>query len=350
MKILLIALSIGFLNIFLAQAQAPQQPPITALPETPEGQEQAEPSEAMRSLIRDISRYARRYNRYFTIVTQGGLEILEKTDQVDATRSSPANTYIRSIDGINIRGLNYHPPFDGKKEIETERKSKENMLRLANIAQKRGLKIFVTDYYANLKIAQKAYRFNLSKGFIPFTAESLGSDYTFDKIPTFPSRPINENPKNMIGLKSVKNFVQLTDSANYDRQQDFVIALSNTNFDVVIVDVFHKGRQPFKKAAIQGMKFKKLGARRLVFAYMNIGAAESYRYYWKDRWKEGQPTFISSATPGNPDKYYVEFWRPSWRKIITGNTSSYIYGIIKQGFDGVLLGGVDNYKFFDSGG
>jgi hypothetical protein len=106
---------LAFQIFFLAQAQAPQQPPITASPETPEGQEQAEPSEAMRSLIRDISRYARRYNRYFTIVTQGGLEILEKTDQVDATRSSPANTYIRSIDGINIRGLNYHPPFDGKK-------------------------------------------------------------------------------------------------------------------------------------------------------------------------------------------------------------------------------------------
>jgi uncharacterized protein (TIGR01370 family) len=54
--------------------------------------------------------------------------------------------------------------------------------------------------------------------------------------------------------------------------------------------------------------------------------------------------------PANPDKYYVEYWQAGWRRIITGNTNSYIYGIIKQGFDGVILGGLDNYKFFDSGG
>ena len=98
------------------------------------------------------------------------------------------------------------------------------------------------------------------------------------------------------------------------------------------------------------MKFKKLGARRLVFAYMNIGAAENYRYYWRDNWREGEPSFISESIPSNPDKHYVKYWQAGWRRIITGNTNSYIYGIIKQGFDGVILGGLNSFKFFESGG
>lgn len=224
------------------------------------------------------------------------------------------------------------------------------MLRLANQGKQHGLKIFVTDFAANIKTAQESYNLNVAKGYIPFTARSVGTEYNFNNISDILSRPINENPKNIRGLKNVQNYLYLTDSSNFDRQQDFVIAVSNTNYDLIIVDVFHKGRTPYTKAAVQGMKFKKLGARRLVFAYMNIGAAENFRYYWRDSWAEGDPPFISETMPANPDKYYVEYWKAGWRRIITGNTNSYIYGIIKQGFDGVILGGLDNYKFFDSGG
>ena len=53
--------------------------------------------------------------------------------------------------------------------------------------------------------------------------------------------------------------------------------------------------------------------------------------------------------PGDADKYFVEYWRPGWRQIITGNTDSYIYGIVKQGFDGVVLDGVDAYRYFEGG-
>jgi endo-alpha-1,4-polygalactosaminidase (GH114 family) len=311
--------------------------------------ESTNPAQAMRDLVRDISKYARRFNRNFSVVTQGGLELLEKIDAVDGTRKSPASTYMRSLDGINIQGLNFHPPLAGKTDTATEVKIRDNMVRLAELGKRRGLKVFVTDFAVTAQAAQKSFQLNQAKGFISFAAKNAGTSYIFDRIPKFPARPINENPKNMVGLKGVRNYLYLTDSSNFDRQQDFVIALSNTNFDAVIVDVFHRGRRPFVKAAIQGMKFKKLGARRLVLAYMNIGAAETYRYYWKDNWREGSPNFIGSPTAGNPDKYYIEFWRPGWRKIITGNTKSYLYGIVAQGFDGVILDGLDSYKFFEGG-
>ena len=34
---------------------------------------------------------------------------------------------------------------------------------------------------------------------------------------------------------------------------------------------------------------------------------------------------------------------------ITGKPKSYVYGIFKQGFDGVLIDGIDAYKFFEAG-
>ncbi len=306
-------------------------------------QEQIDPAQAMRDLVRDISKYARGFNRNFSIITQGGLELLEKVDPVDTTRRSPATTYMRSLDGINVQGLNFHPPLEGKDEIITDKKIQANMVRLTGLAKRRGLKVFVTDFAANTKTVQESYKLNLAKGFVPLAAGNAGADFVFNDFPKMPLRPVNENPKNIVGLKGVQNYLYLTDSSKFDRQQDFVIALSNTNFDAVIVDVFHRGRRPFSKAAVQGMKFKKLGARRLVLAYMNIGAAENYRFYWKDHWKEGAPA------PGNPDKFNIEYWQPGWRQVITGNTKSYLYGIVAQGFDGVVLDGLDSYKFFEGG-
>ena len=347
--LLKLAVSISWLISSSVVAQAPQQPPTVANPIN-RAIEQNEPVQEMRNLVRDISKYARRFNPNFGIITEGGLDILEKEDPVDPTQSSPARTYMKSFDGINIVGLNFHPPIKGKGKIITDKKTKKLLLRLANLGKQRGLKIFVTDFAANLKTAQESYNLNLAKGYIPFTAKSVGADYIFNNISDILSRPINENPRNINGLKNVQNYLYLTDSSSFDRQQDFVIGVSNTNYDLIIVDVFHKGRTPYSKAAVQGMKFKKLGARRLVFAYMNIGAAENYRYYWRDNWREGEPSFISESIPANPDKHYVEYWQAGWRRIITGNTNSYIYGIIKQGFDGVILGGLNSFKFFESGG
>ncbi len=33
----------------------------------------------------------------------------------------------------------------------------------------------------------------------------------------------------------------------------------------------------------------------------------------------------------------------------TGNTNSYLYGIVAQGFDGVILDGLDTVKFLEAG-
>jgi len=300
----------------------------------------------MRKFILSISRFTRRLDPNFIVMTQGGLELLEKANAGDETTSSPSATYIKAIDGIIIKGLNFRPPPKGKDDIKTEAKAHTQMLRLAKMGKKRGLKIWVSDFAPNKQIAKDIVILSKANGFIPFA--STNANDIFNTIPSIPSRPVNENPKNVTGLKVANNFLYLTDTSNYDRQEDFVMALNGTNFDAVITDVYHRGRRPFTKKNVQSFKFKRVGARRLVFAKMNIGYAESSLYYWKPGWGEGNPPYIGSPTPTNPDKYSVQYWYQAWQDVITSKPNSYVYGIYKQGFDGVVIDGVDAYRFFES--
>ena len=167
-----------------------------------------------------------------------------------------------------------------------------------------------------------------------------------NSIPKYPARPIRENPNSILSLKDVKNFLYLRESSKFGRQDEFSLHLHGTNYDLVVVDVFH-GRAPLSRQAVETLKFKKVGGRRLVFAHVDIATAASYRHYWKSRWREGSPVWIKAPVPGEPDRYFVEFWQPEWRRIISGNPKSYIFGIIAQGFDGVILEGVNAYRFFE---
>ncbi len=310
-----------------------------------EQDELADPRQHMRAFVSNISAYARSANPGFIVLTMGGLDLLERVDPVDAAKRAAAATYIRTIDGVIAREINFHPP-DERGEIKTDEKIRADRLRLIDIGQKRDLRIWTIDYAKDMAMAQDSIRFALSKSFLPFP--SLDANYRFNALPRFASRPLNENPNAITGINHVKNFLMLTDSARWDTQEEFVLALADTNYDAVVIDVFHRGRLPMTARTVEGLKYKKLGTRRLVLAYANIGEAESHRYYWKPGWKEGSPKFIGPPMADNPDKYAVEYWDPAWRDLMTGNTNSYIYGILAQGFDGVVLDGVDAFRNFET--
>ena len=299
----------------------------------------------MRKLVRHISSVSRRANRNFVVITLGGLELIEKTDAVDATRKSPATTYMRAIDGIIVRSLNMHPPEGGKRETRTDKKVRDELVRMADIGKRRGLRIMVADYAKTPGKITEAFNLNKAKGYLPFSVDN--PEFRFDTIPAFPKRPFRENSKNVTGLKVAENILFLNDSSRYDSRDNFVLALNDTNFDAVVVDVYHRGRSAFQRTHVRGMKFKKLGAKRLALAYMNVGRADTSRYYWRPGWREGRPSFLGSPVLGEPDNHYVQYWNPAWKNIIAGDTKSYTYGIIAQGYDGVVIDGVDSYLFFE---
>ncbi len=300
--------------------------------------------EEMRKFVQSISRYARRHRPNFSIIVQDGMELLEKRDDVDETRTSPARTYIRSIDGIMAQGLFYDIKSPGKPPPPDRQRG---LLSRADFARKNGLKVFTLDFGEGQKLIDSTYQQATKRGYISTVSNVPFNDIS--QLPGYPKRPFGENPNSVVSLGQVKNFVIVSNSQSYGREDQFALKLHDNNYDMVVVDVFH-GRKPLSRQAVETLKYKKMGAKRLAFAYMDIGTAASYSFYWKDNWREGSPPWINAPVREDPDRYNIEFWRPGWKQIITGNTNSYIYGLIAQGFDGVIITGVEAFKFFEGGG
>ncbi len=319
-------------NVDLGQPSAP----------SPNDEITTDPRQRMRNLVSDISAYARLANPDFVIITFDGLDLLERVDPIDPSKRAAAATYLKNIDAVIAPELSFHPPNE-RGDIKTEDKVRDEMLRLIDIGKNRGLRVWTVDYAKDAAMASEAIKFSVGKSYIPLVSTTV--DYRFNRIP--PGRPLNENPNAITGINHIKNVLMLTDTSAWDTPEEFALAAANTNYDAIVVDVFHRGRTPLGARTVSGLKYKKLGTRRMVFAYVDVGHADSARYYWKPGWHEGTPPFIAAPTNSNPDKYTVQYWDPMWRDVIFGNANSYIYGILQQGFDGVILDGVEAFRFFE---
>ena len=296
----------------------------------------------MRGFIQRIRTFSRQYKRDFIIIPQNGLDLLVKADVDGERRMSPARTYMRTIDGVLQEGLFYgFPQFD----VPTTPERREALLALTQMARANGLPVFVMDYGVTPRTIADSQRLNAARVFLSIVAPARG--FELNRLPAYIKRPTGENPNSIVTLAAARNFVYLRDSSTFGRQDQFALKIHGTNFDVVVVDVFHRAGEPLTRQAVATLKYKKIGARRLVLAYVNIGTAASYRYYWKPRWREGSPLWIAAPYPGNPDQHYVQYWAPEWQQIIAGDTDSYVYGVIAQGFDGVVLDGIETFRFFE---
>lgn len=295
--------------------------------------------EQMREFVQRISKYARSIRPNFTVITQGGLELLTKVDDVDETKVSSARAYMKSIDGILVDGL-----FYGEKEVgrPTPPERLEKKLHLVRLAKKNRLNVMVMDYASDADQADQSYNFNEELDLTPFVADARGEE--LNSIPTFRKIPFRENPKSILSMLEAKNFLYLGDTSGFGRQDEFALEIHGTNYDIIAVNIMH-GRTPLTRQAVETLKFKKIGSKRLVLAHVDIASAAAYDYYWQPGWREGSPLWIMGPFKDNPDRYNVMYWQPEWQSIIFGDTNSYIYGLIAQGFDGVILTGLDAYKY-----
>lgn len=297
--------------------------------------------EEMRVFIQRISSYARQQQRNFLVVARDASELIIKRNLQDENIISPARTFTRSIDAVMYDGV-----FRGHRAIDQAPSPELQSQIFGNIdrAKRAGLPVLVLDFATQPPVIDQVYRSAAQRGLIAAVAHRPTADLT--EIPPHPRRPNDENSNNVLAMKDVSNFVYLSDPAAFGRQDQFALEIHDTNFDLVIVDPF-SGRDPLTKQAVETLKYKKLGARRLVFARVDIGSAASYRYYWQPGWAEGSPGFISRPYPNDPDRYFVEYWQPGWQQMIYGDTQSFLYGLIAQGYDGVVLEGLRNFLAFE---
>lgn len=299
--------------------------------------------EEMRDFVARIAEYARRIRPNFNVIVEDALDLTIKRDDIDQEITSPARTFMRSIDGIIVSDL-----FSGNPDLDSDENKAilKARLDILDMVERNGLQIFVLDRPESREATDQGYREASKRGY-PYQPRSSNRFETTD-LPDYPPRPFDETGNSVVSLHDISNFAVVGNSVPYGREDEFALHMHQLNYDVVIVDVFH-GRKPLSKQAVETLKYKATGARRLVFARIDIGAAASYRYYWQPGWQSGSPRWIGAPMRGEPDSYYVEFWRPEWQRIIFGDTASYVYGVIDQGYDGIVLGGIDGYQSYEGG-
>lgn len=154
---------------------------------------------------------------------------------------------------------------------------------------------------------------------------------------------------------------------SWEEVNDFVYQLQDVNltemgdskFDLVIMDYSRDGSAAgrFTASQIQALKNSPGGAKR-VLAYLSIGEAENYRWYWENGWDAnndgtpdpGAPAWLGPANPDWPGSYKVKYWQTGWQSILYGSSTSYLDQIMAAGFDGVYLDIIDAYEYWGPGG
>lgn len=129
--------------------------------------------------------------------------------------------------------------------------------------------------------------------------------------------------------------------------------LKSSPFDLLVIDhgyaATREGKRLFAPAEIAGLKKKPNGRRRPVVAYLSIGEAEQYRFYWKANWKQPAtaPDWLGPENTEWGGNFIVRFWHPEWQRIMFGAPDAYLESLMAQGFDGVFLDRVDVYEEVD---
>ena len=290
----------------------------------------------MRNFVQALSSYAKAVDPEFIIIPQNGQELTTLNGDNNGTADI---TYLSFIDGQGREDLFYGYDDDNQATPSVET---EYMADFLDLAKEFGLSILVTDYCSTSSKMDDSYSKNNSRGYVSFAADHR----ELDNIPSYPSAPFHENDTEVNSLNEIKNFLYLINPDQFISKQDFINAVTSTNWDLLIMDLFFN-EEPFLSAEVETLRNKANGGKRLVVSYMSIGEAEDYRYYWKSNWKKGNPEWLYKENPDWEGNYKVKYWMEDWKQIIFGGENAYLDKILEAGFDGVYLDIIDAFEYFE---
>lgn len=287
----------------------------------------------MRDFVILISQNAKKQHPGFVVIPQNGVELMADDPTQENTWKMD---YLQAIDGCGQEDLFYGY---STTECVTPTEMTEYWLQYLQPFRAMG-RILAIDYCSNPQHVANSYQQNQAAGFLSFAAP----DRNLAAIPSGPA--FQENNEDVLDLSTAKNFLYLINPQNYSCKENFVDAIRNTNYDVVIVDLFFN-EDMLTPADLSSLRYKSNGARRLVICYMSIGEAENYRYYWQKSWKLHRPSWLDRENPDWAGNYKVRYWDPEWQNIICGNGDSYLNRILNAGFDGVYLDIIDAFDYYE---
>jgi cysteinyl-tRNA synthetase len=302
--------------------------------ETPEG---IDLRQEMRDFVTGIAAYARSYDQNFIVIPQNGIELVSANGEADGPLST---AYVEAINGHGQEDLFYGYDHDDRPTPDKENQYLRSFL---DKSRNEGNIILVTDYCSSHSNMDDSYAKNHAEGYVSFAADHRELDH----IPGHPQPIYGENNRNMSDLADISNFLYLINPENFNSREEFIQAVTATNYDLVIMDLFFHDNTPFTASEVEQLKNKANGGRRLVVCYMSIGEAENYRYYWQSEWNTDKPSWLDAENPDWEGNYKVKYWEKEWQDIIYGNEDSYLKKIIDAGFDGTYLDIIDAFEYFE---
>ena len=262
----------------------------------------------------------------FIIIPQNGTDIyFQEKGEVD-------KKLLGAVDGITQESLLYGYPKYGKKTPYGE---KNNLLKNLRILKSLN-KVIMTVNYTNSRYgkwrSKKLAKKNNFLNYCPMDREvtEITRDVFF------------ENTEDINNLSYAKNFLYLLNPENFKHKAEYVDILSQTTYDVLIIDLYFKGIE-LTSEDVNKLKEKSQGGRRLVIGYFSVGEAEEYRKYWKNEWNKKLPSWISHENKNWEGNYIVKYWSREWMEI----TKEMLNRYIDIGFDGVFLDTIDTYQSFE---
>jgi len=291
----------------------------------------------MRTFVINISKYAKSKDNSFLVIPQNGIDIITNSENTNEVYSD----YLSAIDGNGQEDLFYGYDNDNQ---ETSSSTNSYLRKYLDISKQNENTILVIDYCSGIDNINDSYLKNKNNLYISFAAPSR----ELDSIPSFPSPINNENNNNINKLSDINNFLYIISPSKFETKTAFIDSISTTNYDLIIMDVFFNDGIAFTKSEINMLKKKANGGTRLVIAYMSIGEAEDYRFYWQESWNTNPPTWLDKENPDWAGNFKVKYWMKDWQNIIYGNNNSYINVILNAEFNGVYLDIIDAYEFFEN--
>jgi cysteinyl-tRNA synthetase len=293
--------------------------------------------DAMRAFVVELSSRVKARLPGFQIITQNGNELFSAEQ---GSRLSAA--YAAALDAVGQESLWYGNPAPNKSSPAEERAYMSTLLRGIRAL---GKSVLVTDYCDRPDLVADAQSRNAAEGFLSFPAHRRA----LDGIPPLPTSPPGLNSADIHAVGDARNFLYLInpEKVAFPTRRHVLDALAGTPHDVIIIDLFFED-QALTQADLDRLRFKPQGGRRLLIAYLSIGEAEDYRYYWQPAWKTRPPAWLDAENPDWKGNYRVRYWDKDWQALIFGSPEAYLERIQAAGFDGVYLDTIDTYEYFET--
>jgi cysteinyl-tRNA synthetase len=133
----------------------------------------------------------------------------------------------------------------------------------------------------------------------------------------------------------------------YQLQAIDLAAIGQTCYDLIVIDYSADGGQDraFTADEIAALSSGP-GGPKTVLAYLSIGEAEEYRFYWQPGWRPGDPAWLDAENPNWAGNYKVRYWDREWQRIVL----TFLDRLLDAGFDGAYLDLIDAYEHYENRG